>query len=1157
MNEEFTDEQLHVFHAQLLVLRLLQRKRTIPESTLAAAVPRNCVRHDLIVRKWAWSDAVPSASAGVTDSVEIKADVPPAGSRELDAAELLADLSLLAEASDTMQPTTHWKSQRFHKQALEHLPEPQLPKNYHGVEWVPHKRKWLSKLKSKVLGYFEDEEVAARVYDVAARTRVPRDVPTNFVERSLPRFLGWAVDCYLDSTGWQRGKLEAYSYSRLSYRLKYENGHTEMVVLPEPTVKLLYPSQSSLRSDSSGLRKLVVEEVAEAAWYVGNVANELPSGATWLGNRVAVWLAFQDGLASSVGVGQVAAHLLWLHAQIMSCEFHEDWDVEKQLKWSQACQEVLYHGERYSPVVNGTMCAACHLRNDLHCGAAKSSITCLNFWHDRAGLQLDGIPRTLDAHHAVLQAKVLRAGHALVGADESDEEKPQLDRGSVDEELRDDMDVEDGGEEEEVDVKALCARVKALVSELKAGIDWDYVQRHWPDEEGEDEEAEVKEDMDDEEDEDADDEEDDDEEEEEEEDVTFHIRSNKRPPMSSLAPPSTNANMRRPPRRTAPSAAPSAGGMVQISAGERFRIMLEAPVERMICLMGPGRAGGGEAALASRKKGVAQVKLGEDALRCVMARLSGGALLAAAAVCRSWACLAERHFAARCTAAAWTLRAGRGRHEAGARHEAAWPWAALYFQRCCRLCGEQGWRCPVAHERMASRANAMLRFLFYLCPECARRPVVENALGSYRLQVEAMAGESAPRDVEASDAYLALLTEQVEPPLPAAAERGSRTVAQDKPKSSYRGVYWNKTSAKWTAILRGRCGQQYLGMFPSELEAAHAYDKAVVDTYGPHADTNFCAGYRAPWNTAGVALQVACGRVKQAEAAALAAHRHVAETVAAGDRGGAAEPTAEEMRLSAAVGRRGLAVEELEKARAEAVLAGVRLASAVRSGDVEPAGVSGRNAQGGASGGRGAAAGGGDRRGPSSRRRGSQPPLGACASQLLGAYEHAVGALGRARDALTKASQGVARAVAKTDTADGAGSWANIKEEGERAERALQEMTSAKVSMQQAGARLAAGVASQDGISVTSHIQELATAKGIRHGSLLYAIWAMLVKAQLQGRDWLHVEEIYEQTKRARTVEEGYYDWSRAKTPHGSIQGQASTYKKLLLNIGALPSRPG
>ncbi|KAK3263765.1 hypothetical protein CYMTET_27452 [Cymbomonas tetramitiformis] len=70
--------------------------------------------------------------------------------------------------------------------------------------------------------------------------------------------------------------------------------------------------------------------------------------------------------------------------------------------------------------------------------------------------------------------------------------------------------------------------------------------------------------------------------------------------------------------------------------------------------------------------------------------------------------------------------------------------------------------------------------------------------------------------------------------------------------------------------------------------------------------------------------------------------------------------------------------------------------------------------------------------------------------------------------------------------------------------------------------------------------------KSISGGSLLYAVWITLTRAHSQGHSHLHIKDIYERTNKAKTVAEGFYDWSRSKTPKSSISAVITTNKTLI-----------
>jgi len=57
--------------------------------------------------------------------------------------------------------------------------------------------------------------------------------------------------------------------------------------------------------------------------------------------------------------------------------------------------------------------------------------------------------------------------------------------------------------------------------------------------------------------------------------------------------------------------------------------------------------------------------------------------------------------------------------------------------------------------------------------------------------------------------------------------------------SRFKGVRWVKKTSKWRAIIFTNGRAISLGHFHDEEEAARAYDKAAIDTWGEFARTNF------------------------------------------------------------------------------------------------------------------------------------------------------------------------------------------------------------------------------------------------------------------------------------------------------------------------------
>jgi AP2 domain/HNH endonuclease len=60
-----------------------------------------------------------------------------------------------------------------------------------------------------------------------------------------------------------------------------------------------------------------------------------------------------------------------------------------------------------------------------------------------------------------------------------------------------------------------------------------------------------------------------------------------------------------------------------------------------------------------------------------------------------------------------------------------------------------------------------------------------------------------------------------------------------KNTSGFKGVSWRKADRRWTASIRLRGQDYYLGHFPTPLHAALAYDKAARELHGEFAKPNF------------------------------------------------------------------------------------------------------------------------------------------------------------------------------------------------------------------------------------------------------------------------------------------------------------------------------
>jgi len=65
-----------------------------------------------------------------------------------------------------------------------------------------------------------------------------------------------------------------------------------------------------------------------------------------------------------------------------------------------------------------------------------------------------------------------------------------------------------------------------------------------------------------------------------------------------------------------------------------------------------------------------------------------------------------------------------------------------------------------------------------------------------------------------------------------------RTHAGGKCSSQYKGVHWNKQTAKWVSMIGFGDKRIYLGLFTSELEAAIAYNTKASELFGEFANLN-------------------------------------------------------------------------------------------------------------------------------------------------------------------------------------------------------------------------------------------------------------------------------------------------------------------------------
>lgn len=60
-----------------------------------------------------------------------------------------------------------------------------------------------------------------------------------------------------------------------------------------------------------------------------------------------------------------------------------------------------------------------------------------------------------------------------------------------------------------------------------------------------------------------------------------------------------------------------------------------------------------------------------------------------------------------------------------------------------------------------------------------------------------------------------------------------------KPKSEYKGVYWDEQRQLWAADFQYQKKKYHAGRFPTEEEAAKARDEVAIRICGPHVKLNF------------------------------------------------------------------------------------------------------------------------------------------------------------------------------------------------------------------------------------------------------------------------------------------------------------------------------
>jgi hypothetical protein len=70
------------------------------------------------------------------------------------------------------------------------------------------------------------------------------------------------------------------------------------------------------------------------------------------------------------------------------------------------------------------------------------------------------------------------------------------------------------------------------------------------------------------------------------------------------------------------------------------------------------------------------------------------------------------------------------------------------------------------------------------------------------------------------------------------AQNGRNRGKQRNNTSGYKGVFWNKNSKKWLAVIRVNRKVINLGSFECKIQAAKAYDRAALLHHGEFANIN-------------------------------------------------------------------------------------------------------------------------------------------------------------------------------------------------------------------------------------------------------------------------------------------------------------------------------
>lgn len=69
-------------------------------------------------------------------------------------------------------------------------------------------------------------------------------------------------------------------------------------------------------------------------------------------------------------------------------------------------------------------------------------------------------------------------------------------------------------------------------------------------------------------------------------------------------------------------------------------------------------------------------------------------------------------------------------------------------------------------------------------------------------------------------------------------QKKTKSYGDKSTSSKFKCVSWHKRTKKWAAYITVGGKRKHLGLFTSEIEAAHTYDKAAIEAFGEFAKLN-------------------------------------------------------------------------------------------------------------------------------------------------------------------------------------------------------------------------------------------------------------------------------------------------------------------------------